>query len=348
MEAQEKLVIVKREPLNAEAPVGALRERLTPAGQFYVRNNFPLPGVSQDGWRLRVGGAVESPFELTWEELRTLPARSVTTTMECAGNNRTGFAPLPTGEPWGVGAVSTAIWRGVSVRDVLDRAGVRTSAIEILFEGADSGKREGHAGPVAFARSLPTAKALDPDMLLAYEFNGASLPTLHGGPVRLVVPGWYGMASVKWVVRIAALEEPFSGHFQVERYVLDVPGSSAVEPVREMRVKSLITSHSSGDVLPRGKIVISGKAWSGRGKIVRVDVSTEGEGGWQPAVLVGDNVPYTWQEWEYEWAPPRAGRYVLRTRATDEGGDTQPDVATWNRLGYVNNAIQYVVVEVEE
>lgn len=348
MGEEEGLVIIKREPLNAETPLRALRERLTPTEQFYVRSNFPVPGIAVDAWRLRVEWAVERPVEITWDDLRSLPAREVTATMECAGNNRTGFVPLPTGEPWGPGAVSTAVWRGVSLRDILQKAGVHERAVEILVEGADSGRREGHEGPVPFARSLPLGKALDPDTLLAYEFNGARLPPLHGGPVRLVVPGWYGMASVKWVVRIAALEEPFRGYFQSERYVLEVPGAHTVEPVREMRVKSLITSHASGDSVKVGRNMIGGMAWSGEGRIVRVEVSTEGEGKWQDATLVGEALPHTWQEWTFEWEPPRPGRYVLRARASDERGNVQPDVATWNRLGYVNNSIQYVVVSVVE
>ena len=344
--AQDALVTVKKEPFNAEAPLNALRERITPSEQFYVRNNFAIPNLAPDAWHLKVDGAIEQSLELTLDDLKALPQRTVTTTMECAGNGRTGFAPLPTGEPWGLGAVSTAIWRGVALSDFLRMARLRASAVEILFEGADSGRREGCDRDVPFARSLPLAKALDPDTLLAYEFNGAPLTANHGGPVRLLVPDWYGMASVKWVVRIAALEQPFVGHFQTERYVLEVPDKGSKEPVGEMRVKSLITSPVQGEVLSPGPQIITGAAWSGAGAITQVEVSVESERGWQPATLVDDSTPHAWRRWEFQWTPQRPGRYVLRARATDEKGNTQPDVAPWNRLGYVNNSIQYVIVEV--
>lgn len=343
---QEPLVIVKKDPLNAEAPLSALRERLTPTGQFYVRNNFQVPAIAPDTWRLRVDGAVMQPVVLTWGELQALPTRTITATLECAGNSRVGFSPLPEGEPWGLGAVSTAVWRGVALRAALQLAGLRDSVVEILFEGADSGRREGYDMPIPFARSLPVANALDIDTLLVYEFNGVALTPEHGGPLRLLVPGWYGMASVKWVVHISGLEEPFAGHFQSERYVLEEPGKPSREPVGEMRVKSLITSPVSGATLTQGSHLISGTAWSGTGKIVRVEVSVEGAGNWQDARLIGEPGPYTWQQWELEWQPPHPGRYVLRARATDEQGHTQPDVAQWNRLGYVNNSIQYVIFEV--
>ena len=343
---RDPLVIVKRDPLNAEAPLSALRERLTPPEQFYVRNNFPVPNIATDEWRLVIDGAVERPVTLTWSDIQALRSQTLTATMECAGNGRTSFVPLPTGEPWALGAVSTAVWRGVSLRDLLHSAGLHESVVEILFEGADRGKREGYDKPVTFARSLTLEKALHPDTLLAYEFNGIPLPAHHGGPLRLLVPGWYGMASVKWVTHIAALEQPFIGHFQTERYVLEVPGNPSVEPVREMRVRALITSPAPGAALAQGLQFISGMAWSGSGKIVRVEVSVEGEGSWQPATLAVETESYTWQQWQLEWQPPRPGRYVLRARATDEQGNTQPDAAPWNRLGYVNNSIQCVICEV--
>jgi DMSO/TMAO reductase YedYZ molybdopterin-dependent catalytic subunit len=346
IQTQEALVTIRKEPFNAEAPLGALRERITPSELFYVRNNFAIPDLALDTWRLQVDGAVEQRISLTLDDLKALPQRTVTATMECAGNGRTGFAPLPTGEPWGLGAVSTAIWRGAALSDLLPMARLRASAIEILFEGADSGRREGYDRDVHFARSLPLAKAFDPDTLLAYEFNGLPLPADHGGPVRLLVPDWYGMASVKWVVRIAALEQPFVGHFQTERYVLEEPDKGSKEPVGEMHVKSLITGPVQGDVLSQGPQIISGAAWSGAGTITQVEVSVESERGWQPATLIDDPTPHAWRRWEYRWAPQRPGRYVLRAKATDEKGNTQPDVAPWNTLGYVNNSIQYVIVEV--
>jgi DMSO/TMAO reductase YedYZ molybdopterin-dependent catalytic subunit len=340
------LVVVKYSPFNAESPPAALSEDITPMAQFYVRSNFDVPALDPNAWRLRVDGAVNGAFEISLDDLRALPSRTLTATLECAGNSRTGLAPLPQGEPWGSGAVSTAGWRGVPVSSVLERADLRPEAVEVVFEGADGGKVEG-GQQTTFARSLPVERALHPDTLLVYEMNGAPLPPEHGGPMRLVVPGWYGMASVKWVVRIAAVEQPFAGYFQAQRYVFDVPGSATREPLREMRVKSMITAPVSGSVLPLGPQIVSGFAWSGAGAIRSVEVSVEGAGEWRPARLAGASTPYAWRRWEFEWTPTRPGRHVLRSRATDEQGNIQPDAAQWNRLGYANNAIHIVSVMVD-
>lgn len=344
---EDALVIIRRTPFNAEAPLSALREACTPTKHFYVRTNFDIPVLTPDDWRMRIDGAVDHPSKLSLDELRSLPASSITATLECAGNSRIGFAPLPKGEPWGSGAISTAVWRGVSLRDVLERVKIRSTVVELMFEGADRGRVEGSDQPLSFARSLPLDKARHPDTLLVYEMNGEPLPVEHGGPVRLLVPGWYGMASVKWLAHIAALEQPFTGFFQAQRYILELPGSEVKEPLREMRVKSLITSPETGDILTKGRQVISGVAWSGAGAIRSVEVSVEGESEWRLARLVGELTPYGWQQWEYEWDAKRSGKHVLRARATDEHGNVQPDVAVWNRLGYANNAIQPVVVQVQ-
>jgi DMSO/TMAO reductase YedYZ molybdopterin-dependent catalytic subunit len=218
--------------------------------------------------------------------------------------------------------------------------------VEVLFEGGDTGVPSEGSARVPFARSLPLEKALHPDTLLAFEMNGAPLPPEHGGPVRLLVPGWYGMASVKWLAAITALEQPFTGFYQQDRYVLDFPGSSETLPVREMGARALITSLEQGDVVRAGSHVVSGVAWSGRGSVASVEVSLEGGGPWRPARLLGPAAPYAWRRWEFEWQPARLGRHVLRARAVDGQGNVQPDLAPWNRLGYCNNSVQPVVVEV--
>jgi sulfite oxidase len=345
-EEDAPLITVRAEPFNAEAPPVALREATTPARNFYVRNNFAIPTIAPERWRLRVEGAVERGFELSLEDLLELPARELVVTLECAGNSRLGLAPLPEGEPWGSGAVSTGKWRGVALRHVIEQAGLRGDVVEILFEGADRGEREDADGPLAFARALSLEKALDPDTLLAYELNGAPLPPEHGGPARLIVPGWYGMASVKWPVRMVALKQPFAGYFQTQRYVLDRPGQAEKQPLRAMRVKSIITGPADGAVLSPGRHLVSGVAWSGEGSITGVEVCAEGAGEWQPARLLGQPTRYGWRQWEFEWEIGCRGRHALRARATDERGNIQPDAAEWNRLGYANNAIQVVVVEV--
>jgi DMSO/TMAO reductase YedYZ molybdopterin-dependent catalytic subunit len=339
-------VIVRREPYNAEAPLAALGEVPTPVGTFYVRCNFSMPRVDVRRWRLSVDGALERPLGLSLADLRALPARTLAATLECAGNGRTGFAPLPKGEPWELGAVSTGVWRGAPLREVLAPAGLDSGAVEVLFEGADHGAIES-GDDVRFARSLPRDKALHPDTLLAYEMNGEPLPAQHGGPVRLLVPGWYGMASVKWLARVTALAEPFRGHFQAERYVLDLPGALEKAPLREMRPRSLITGPAGG-VLSPGVHKVRGVAWSGVAPVSRVEVSVEGGGEWLPALFLDEAQPYTWRRWELEWQVRRPGRHVLRSRAIDAEGNIQPEAAPWNRLGYANNAVQSVVVEVRE
>ncbi|HEX8229347.1 MAG TPA: sulfite oxidase [Chloroflexia bacterium] len=344
----ERLVVVKQEPFNAETPLFALREYLTPTENFYVRSNFPVPTIAGDTWRLRVGGAVAQPVEFTLADLLSMPSRELLATLECAGNGRTGFAPLPQGEPWGVGAVGTARWRGVSLALLLERAGLNAGAVEVLFEGADRGVPAAGSAEAPFARSLPLDKALHPDTLLAYEMNGAPLPLGHGGPVRLLVPGWYGMASVKWVASMSVLQQPFTGFYQKDRYVLDFPGSSETLPVREMQPRALITSPTSGGVVAPGSHIVSGVAWSGRGTVASVEVSVEGGGPWRAARLLDPPAPYTWRRWEFDWTPSKLGRHVLRARSIDDEGNAQPDLAPWNRLGYCNNSVQAVVVDVRD
>ncbi|HEY0069638.1 MAG TPA: sulfite oxidase [Chloroflexia bacterium] len=345
---EEHLVIVKKEPLNAETPIPALRDYFTPNENFYVRSNFPTPAAPGVDWRLRIGGAVSQPVELRVEDLLSMPSRELPVTMECAGNGRTGFSPLPQGEPWGVGAVATALWKGVPLAHLLERAGPASGAVEVLFEGADRGVPSAGAEAVPFARALPLEKALHPDTLVAYEMNGAPLPREHGGPVRLLVPGWYGMASVKWLAAITVLAEPFTGFYQQDRYVLDFPGASTILPVREMQARALITSPAPGAIVAPGSHIVSGVAWTGVGMIASVEVSVEGGGPWRPARMLDEPSPYAWRRWEFDWQPMKQGRHVLRARAVDDQGNVQPDLAAWNRLGYCNNSVHAVVVEVRD
>lgn len=343
------LVMIKRQPFNAETPPDALRMVQTPNPNFYVRSNFPSPELGAD-WRLRVSGAVNQPFAISLEELQELPSSTLSVTLECAGNGRLGFSPLPQGEPWGWGAVSTAEWTGVPLRVLLARAGLKSGVLEIMFEGADTGVPSSGWPTTHFGRSLPLDKALHPDTLLAYGMNGEALPAEHGGPVRLLVPGWYGMASVKWLASIKALEEPYTGYYQRERYVLDYASGPEGVPVRAIQVRAMITSPHNGAVVQLGKQTVSGLAWSGEAPIKGVEVNVEGGGEWRQARLL-DNPdqmgPYSWVRWEFNWEPTKIGRHALRARAIDAKGTIQPDAARWNRLGYMNNSVQPVVVNVE-
>jgi DMSO/TMAO reductase YedYZ molybdopterin-dependent catalytic subunit len=340
--------VVKQDPLNAEAPLAEQIGVLTPTPLHYVRTNFGIPRLSTLDWRLALEGEVERPYQLTYDELRALPSRSLLVTLECAGNGRSGLHPPAQGEPWQYGAVSTAEWTGAPLMTLLEAAGLTSRTREILIEGADRGTVVTHEGPIPFARSLPLEVARHPDTLLAYAMNGEPLTAPHGFPARLIVPGWYGMAAVKWVTRIAALAAPFEGYYQTERYIMAHPerGETTGAPLSTMRVRSLIIAPTAGAVLPRGTHRLRGLAWSGDAPVTRVDVSVDGGDDWEPAELASPVERYAWRRWEYTWQASAPAPATLRSRAFDEAGRAQPSEPAWNHLGYANNAIQVVPVTV--
>lgn len=343
VEDRSRLVMVKAEPFNAETPLEGLRAAVTPTPLHYVRSNFPLP---EHPGTLTVGGAVERPLTLTVDEVRALPATTLTVTLECAGNGRIGLMPLPTGEPWAGNAVGTARWTGVPLHLILTRATPRPDGVEVYFEGADHGPYKG--GPdIPFGRSLALARALDPatQAIVAWEMNGEPLNADHGAPLRLLVPGWYGMASVKWLAKIAVLTAPYEGQFQTKSYQYEWT-DRAREAVTAMRPRALVTDPAPGDLLSPGPHMVRGKAWSGSGPVTAVEVSVDGAGEWQPAEVFPPTAPYQWQEWRFDWEGGEPGRHVLRARATDAAGNTQPDSPAWNRLGYGNNAVQVLAFDV--
>jgi DMSO/TMAO reductase YedYZ molybdopterin-dependent catalytic subunit len=326
-----------------ETPPQALCAYLTPAADRFLRSNFEVPRLSPRGHRLDVGGLVERPLRLRVQELSRFPQRTLTVTTECAGNHRTTLSPLPPGEPWSGGAVSTARWTGVPLAALLERAGLRPGAVEVIATGADSGQVTDGQAP--YARSLPLARALHPDTIVALRMNGEPLLPGHGAPARLIVPGWYGMASVKWLARLELVAQPFAGYFQSERYVYRQPGQAAT-PVTDMRVKSVFTSPSPAVPVAMGPVRVGGFAWSGSARIARVEVKSGDGAAWVHARLTGDDEPYAWRAWESTWTPASRGRHVLRCRAADEAGNVQPDLPRWNELGYGANGVQSLVVEV--
>ncbi|HZQ97542.1 MAG TPA: sulfite oxidase [Chloroflexota bacterium] len=342
----EPLVTVKVAPFNAESPIARLADDVTPTPNFYVRSNFKLPRLDAATHRVAVEGAVENRLSLGLDDLKALGVVEVTTTMECAGNNRMALLPLPQGEPWLGGAVSTGRWRGVPLNAVLARAGVKPGTIEILVEGADRGKPSDGPPDIPFARSLPLDKAVHPDTILAFELNGGPLPPDHGFPLRLVVPRWYGMAGVKWVSRIEALTEPFAGYYQRSRYIFDYGDGQPPAPVTTMRVKSTIASPLDGEIVPVGPLKIRGRAWSGAGHIVKVEVAIDGGDTWQEATVYPPVSEYAWQAWEWTWDASGPGRHAIRSRATDAAGNVQPDVARWNKYGYGANGVNPITVNV--
>jgi DMSO/TMAO reductase YedYZ molybdopterin-dependent catalytic subunit len=347
--AQEAGLVFQRvDPLNCETPLGALvGGSVMPTAHFYVRNHFQIPKLDPSTWRLDVGGLVERPLSLSLLDLHNMRSLTLTVTMECAGNGRSFLNPPTDGEQWGLGAVSVAEWTGVPLVEVLNQTGVKTTAREVLFRGADGGTVAARSGVTRFERSLNLEVAQHPDVLLAYAMNGESLPVEHGYPLRLVVPGWYGVTSVKWLTGIDLIDSAFTGYFQVDRYFYEWERNRQVvkEPVTLQRVRSLITEPAKDAEVENGVLAVRGVAWSGAGPIASVEVSVGG-GTWEAARLVGDQHGHGWQRWELITRTPGAGPATLRARATDRAGHTQPEHPEWNRLGYGSNAIQEVPIRV--
>src|SRR5713101_5729320 len=342
------LVVHRAHPLNCETSIPALIGGVVmPSAHFYVRNHFHVPALDASTWRLDISGLVERPLSLSLRDLRNMGSQRRVVTLECAGNGRSFLSPKVEGEKWGLGAVSTAEWTGVPLVEILDRAGVKPAAREIVFRGADGGKVSGRSEPMRFERSLKLDDARGSEALLAYAMNGEPLPVQHGHPLRLVVPGWYGVASVKWHTGIEAIEGPFRGYFQSEKYWFELNRGSEVvkEPVTLQRVRALITEPGPDSEREPGELIVRGVAWSGAAPIARVEVSIGG-GPWQQSRLLGERQRHSWQWWELSTRVDRPGTISLRARATDLAGRTQPKQPEWNRFGYGSNAIQEVAVRV--
>lgn len=339
-------------PLNLEMPFSSLREFITPNEQFYVRGHFPIPEVHAQSWRLKVEGAVASPFELSYEELRQMPARTMTATLECAGNGRSFLEPKVKGVAWDLGAVGNAEWTGVLLRDVLQRAGVMGGAKEVVLEGGDKGiipEPPRPPGEIHYARSLPIAKAND-DVLLAFEMNGQPLPASHGFPLRAVVPGWFGMASVKWLQRIIVTDTPFNGYYQSIDYTYwqRRNGLPTLVPLAEMELKAQIARPSMSESIPAGTPYrVYGAAWAGADEVDAVEISSDGGGNWSAANLIGEPVKNAWRFWEFIWnTPAEPGKYWLFARARDSSGRTQPEQRNADYGSYVVHHWLPIVVEV--
>ena len=340
-------IVRGQDPLNLEMPFENLHGFITPTESFYVRTHFPIPKIDRDKWRLRIEGAVERPLELSYDELLQLQSRKIPVTLECAGNNRSFLEPKVKGVQWGLGAVGTAEWTGLPLSILLERAGVKPTAREVILEGADAGELEDAKAPrgkVRFARSVPLAKARA-DVLLAFRMNDVDLPAEHGFPVRAIVPGWYAMASVKWLTRVIAIDRPFAGYYQTLDYAFWKNGE--LVPLREMETKAQIARPVNGETVPANSNVrVFGAAWS-CGEIARVEVSTDAGSTWTEAQLLGDSKPHAWRLWQYSWRTPTRGKATLMARATNARGGTQPTERDWNRGTYMINHLLPINVAIE-
>jgi sulfane dehydrogenase subunit SoxC len=335
---------------NHGMPLEALRYPVTPAGLHYLLIHYDIPLVDPATFELAVGGRVARPLTFSLDELRARPAVELEVTMECAGNGRALLPdPRPVSQPWLSEAVGTGSWKGTPLAPLLAEAVPLDEACEVVFTGLDRGFEGGEEQ--AFERSLPLEEALRDDVLLAYEMNGEPLLPQHGFPLRLVVPGWYGMTQVKWLARITVVDEPFEGYQMAHAYRLRRDEDDEGEPLTRIHPRALMVPPGLPDfptrerTLTAGPVTIEGRAWSGWAPVDGVEISTDGGATWTPVELDAPRSAWAWRGWRFEWdAAP--GEHVLCCRARDEAGNTQPNEADWNLGGYANNGIQRVPVRV--
>lgn len=340
---KEKLIVRSPRPLNLETPLGELTAEVTPAELFFVRNNYDGAPLDPAQYLLRVDGEVENPVTLRLDDLRKLPQATHTVTLECAGNGRSFHKPPASGLQWEHGAVGTAVWKGVPLAEVLDVVRPRAAARHVVPDGNDAPPT-----PQApdFIRSHPLWKARERHTLLALEMNGQPVPHLHGGPVRLIVPGWVGSASIKWVTHLTLADKEWNGPFMQRSYRSPrVDDPQQTYSLQSLEVKSVIVTPSDGGQVPAGPRTVAGFAWGGEGTIVAVDVSTDGGQSWKPAALAGDEHRYAWRRWEFPWEA-RPGSHTVMARATDSLGRVQPASRPRDPQGYRWNVIHAVRVTV--
>lgn len=350
---QDGKIVRNEDPLNLEMPFEKLEGFITATESFYVRTHFPIPKIDKKTWRLRVEGEVEKPLALSYDELLQLEARTIAATLECAGNNRIFLEPKVKGVQWGLGAVGNAEWTGIPLSVLLDRSGIKAGGREVILEGADGGTLEdpkSPAGELRFARSIPLAKARN-DVLLAYKMNNVDLPLEHGFPLRVIVPGWYAMASIKWLERIIVTDKPFNGYYQTLDYAYWKRRGDLAElvPLSEMQIKAEIAQPVEGEIVaPNSSIRVHGAAWTSDGEITKVEVSVDGGANWNEAKLNDKAVPNAWRLWEFDWQTPSTpGKQKLVARATDSRGRTQPAERDRDRGTYMINHLLPISVEVQ-
>jgi DMSO/TMAO reductase YedYZ molybdopterin-dependent catalytic subunit len=347
------MLVRSARPEDLEMPLSGFSDYITPIEHFFVRSHVYVPTVNMQEWRLKVEGEIAAPLTLTMEDLKALPPVELVSVVECAGNGRGFYEPSVAGVQWGSGAVGNGRWRGVRLADVLKRAGIKESAKEVLFDGADV-----PLGTMPdFQRSIPVKKALDGNTLLAYEMNGETLPVKHGFPLRVVNPGWASDSWVKWLTSIRVLDKEHEGFWMKSAYRHPgkpvAPGTAVppeqMQPVTSLRIKSVIAAPLDGAQAVAGNpVAIRGVAWSGdSGPVTAVDVSVDGGRAWKPAALRPEQkTQFGWRQWEFKWTPPQVAYYTILARARDAAGNTQPLDQEWNPAGYAWNVVPRAGVDV--
>ena len=343
--SSEELQLAAR---NHGLPLEALRFDITPPGLHYLLTHYDIPVVDPKAFRLVVDGLVDTPLSLDIDAVFDRPRVSKVVTMECAGNGRARLLPRPVSQPWLVEAVGTAEWTGTPLAPLLRDAGVAGDAVDVVFTGADHGIERGVEQN--YQRSLSVPDAMRDDVLLVYEMDGAQLPPQHGYPLRLLVPGWYGMASVKWLTNISAVAEPFEG-YQMRAYRVRQAVEDPGVPLTLIEPRALLVPPGFPDYMSRARILhagpntVEGRAWSGWAPVSAVDVSIDGGETWAPAKLEPSPHRWGWSRWTWTWEA-HVGSYLLSARARDGSGRSQPVDQPWNRGGYANNLVQQVPVAV--
>jgi DMSO/TMAO reductase YedYZ molybdopterin-dependent catalytic subunit len=348
---KDKLIIRSLRPPDYETPIKLLDSFITPLDRFYVRCHMTVPTIDASTWTLKVDGEVASPLSLSLDELKKLPATTITMTLECAGNGRSFFDPAVAGIQWEKGAVGTARWTGVRLADILKRAGAKATGLNVVMAAAD--RPLGTMPP--FVRQVPIAKATHPDTIVAYAMNGEPIPVPHGAPVRAVIPGWEGAYSVKWLTTLTVIDKEFDGFWVASGYRYPTkrvaPGAAVdpkdTAPLRGLVVKSLITQPSGGEIFKPGAVSIAGFAWAGENDITRVDISSDNGVSWQPAKLVGEQARYSWRRFEFSLNAAKPESVLILSRATDSKGNVQPAVSQWNPSGYLWNQYDAVRIDIQ-
>ena len=328
--------------LNFSTPLAMVNRTVVDNPLFFLRSSNPPPTLASSEWHVTIDGRVKQQLAIDLTGLKAQPSVTQEVWLECAGNSRSRWNPPGEGNQWDDQAISNAQFTGVPLATFLDQAGVEEDAIEVVATGYDVDGKGTH-----FQRGLPLSVARDSGVLLAYEMNGRPIPASNGGPVRLLVPRWAGIASVKWPSRIEVVNTPFQGYFNAERYIFVDGDGRTTGTIREMPVKSIVAWPNEGERVSSGAQLVFGFAWSGYAPIERVEVSADDQRSWLPATLTRGEGPLAWTRWEFVWTPAAHGSATFAVRATDSAGNVQPVIAAWNKFGYQMNAILTRTVIVE-